>query len=345
MLEHGGQLRRAAAQSGIPLAAWLDVSTGIAPRPYPVAQDIPGACWQRLPEEEDGLEDAARAYYGAAHLLPLPGSQAAIQTLPELRTPRAGHVVAVLQPAYGEYAPAWRAAGHTVRPFRAEALATTVAADEVDAVMLANPNNPDAHRFARADLLAAADRLRARNAWLIVDEAFLDAEANASAHSLATEAGTPGRENLIVLRSMGKFFGLAGLRVGFACGAPDLLAALRERIGPWAVSHPARHVARTALLDHTWQAAQRQHLQREGERLTSYLRQAGFSHPQSTALFCTVATPLAASYHQQLAQLGILARCFDAPSALRFGLPPDEDGWQRLARALAALQPQPETAP
>lgn len=335
MLEHGGQLRSAAAQWNIPLADWLDLSTAIAPRPYPV-NALPDSCWQRLPEEGDGLEAAAQAYYGNDRVLPLPGSQAAIQALPELRPVG---IAAVLDPAYGEYAPAWQRAGHRVQRFAATALAEVSAS--ADVVMLANPNNPDARRFDRAELLTAAQQLRARGGWLIVDEAFADADANTEA-SLAAVAGTSDHENIIVLRSLGKFFGLAGLRVGFALAAPGILAALRERIGPWAVSHPAREIARRALLDHDWQSAQRQQLQHDGTRLETLLQRAGYCDLQGTHLFCTAFTPHAQQQQQYFAQQGILTRCFTEPSALRFGLPPDNAGWQRLESALTSLHPAPE---
>lgn len=335
MLEHGGQLRSAAAQWNIPLADWLDLSTGIAPHPYPVSA-VPDICWQRLPEEDDGLEAAAQAYYRNDRVLPLPGSQAAIQALPELRT---RGIAAVLDPAYGEYAPAWQRAGHTLRRFAAAGLAEV--STSADVVMLANPNNPDARRFCRAELLAAARQLRSRSGWLIVDEAFADADVDSDA-SLAAVAGAAGHENVIVLRSLGKFFGLAGLRVGFALATPEILAALRERIGPWAVSHPAREIARRALLDHDWQGTQRQQLQHAGTRLKTLLQCAGFTTLQGTPLFCTVFTPHANQQQQHLAQQGILTRCFTEPSALRFGLPPDNAGWQRLESALTTLHPAPE---
>ncbi|GAB2181070.1 threonine-phosphate decarboxylase CobD [Denitratisoma sp. agr-D3] len=326
MIEHGGRLRQAAQQWGIAVDQWLDLSTGIAPWPYP-APPIPAECWQRLPEDDDGLLDAARAYYGAPQLLPLAGSQAAILALPRLRpTSR----VAVLDPAYGEYAPAWRAAGHDVSAFAANALAQASA--EADVVMLANPNNPDGIRFHGADLLAVAARLRQRDGWLIVDEAFADADP---ARSLATVAGSEAAPNLIVLRSLGKFFGLAGARVGFAIAHPDLLQALGDAVGPWTLAQPSRLVARAALSDRDWQAAQRQRLATAGQRLTELLRQAGFDRPHGPDLFKTVRHPEAEALYAHCARQGVLLRCFPQWNALRFGLPADEGEWGRLQAVLA----------
>lgn len=328
MLEHGGRIGAAAARWGIPAADWLDLSTGIAPFPYPVPP-VPAECWQRLPEEEDGLEDAARNCYGAAALLALPGSQAAIMGLPRLLRPG---TAAVLAPAYGEYAAAWQAAGHRVAAFAAGGLEAAAATANV--VMLGNPNNPDGIRFSRERLLTAAGTLAQRGGWLVVDEAFADAEPE---QSLAAVAGTGAAANLVVLRSLGKFYGLAGARVGFAIAAPALLARLQDLVGPWAVANPARWAARHALADKDWQAAQRQRLATAAQRLTELLQAAGHGESGGTVLFRRVPTPRAEEISEGLARQGILVRCFAEPAALRFGLPGDEAAWRRLEAALRGV--------
>jgi cobalamin biosynthetic protein CobC len=326
MLEHGGRVRAAAAQWGIPVGEWLDLSTGIAPVGYPVPA-LSADSWRRLPEDEDGLEAAAGVYYGAPHLLALPGSQAAIQALPRLR-PRSA--VAVLAPGYGEHAAAWQAAGHALRPFAADELGAVAEAAEV--VVLVNPNNPTGARFDRAQLLDAARVLHDRGGWLVVDEAFADADP---AQALADVAGGAAAPNLVVLRSLGKFFGLAGARVGFAVAAPPLLKRLAVAVGPWAIAHPAREVARAALADAAWQARQREQLRAASIRLARMIAAAGLGESAGTALFRYVVTPRAEAIFNALARHGILLRRFDAPAALRFGLPGSEAEWQRLAAALA----------
>ena len=214
MLEHGGGLRVAAEQYGIPLSDWLDLSTGINPQGWPVTP-VPGTVWQRLPEADDGLEAAAAAYYGAESLLPVAGSQAAIQALPRLR---ALGRIGVLSPSYAEHAHAWRRAGHQVELLSADRLDTAIA--QLDTLVLAHPNNPTGVRFPVDALLDWRARLAARGGWLVVDEAFMDATPE---DSLAGQTGLPG---LIVLRSLGKFFGLAGARVGFALAEPALLLGI-----------------------------------------------------------------------------------------------------------------------
>lgn len=323
MLEHGGRLRQAARRYGIPLAEWVDLSTGINPQAYPVPPLAP-AVWQRLPETDDGLEAAAAAYYGSPHLLPVAGSQAAIQALPACFSP--GRVL-TLAPTYAEHPHAWRA--HEVRAVSAEGIAAALG--EADILLLVQPNNPDAQRFPRDQLLAWRAELAARGGCLIVDEAFIDADP---ADSLVPLAGRPG---LVVLRSVGKFFGLAGARVGFVFAEPAVLDVLAERLGPWAVSGPARQVTAAALADTVWQAEARRCLARDSRRLASLLDEMGLAGGGGTALFQWRPTPHAPAVHDALAAKGILTRLFEAPAGLRFGLPASESEWARLAAALAKI--------
>lgn len=325
MLEHGGNIAEAARRHGIPPTDWLDLSTGINPRAYPMPA-LPESAWHRLPAWDDGLADLASAHYGAP-ALPVPGSQAAIQALPRLR---AASRVLVLSPTYAEHAEAWRQAGHHVRALDAEALDANL--DEADVVVVANPNNPDAGIIPRRRLLCWHARLASRRGWLIVDEAFADAHPELSVADRAHRAG------LIVLRSLGKFFGLAGLRAGFVLAADRLRDGLTETLGPWAVSGPARFGARAALADVQWQSEARERLGRDTARLAAVLADHDLAPGAGTALFQWVPHRDATAVAEALARQGILVRRFDAPAALRFGLPGEESQWRRLAEALAAVQ-------
>lgn len=320
MLEHGGKLGEAARRWDIPRADWLDLSTGIAPWPYPLPA-LPAEVWQRLPEDADGLDAAAQAYYGTGddneRILMLPGSQAAIQWLPRLLPPGR---VALAAPLYNEHPAAWQAAGHVPVDWDAAA----------EYAVLCNPNNPTGACRPHAAVLARARGLR----LLVVDEAFADADPG---ESLAAVAGAGEHENIVVLRSLGKFFGLAGARVGCAIGAPALLDRLAAALGPWAIAHPARWAAQRALDDRPWQAAQRTRLHAAAVRLAALLDASGLGAPTGTALFQYVVTPRAAELHAALARRGILVRRFDAPAALRFGLPGDADDWQRLTQGLKEI--------
>ena len=324
MLEHGGRLQRAARQYGIAVEDWLDQSTGISPFGWPVG-DIPARAWHRLPEDDDGLDEAAHAYYGTANLLPVAGTQAALQALPWLR---GASRVGVITPGYAEHAHAWRAAGHAVDTLAADALYAEAA--RFDVVVLIHPNNPGADTFERDALLGLHAALAARGGWLVLDEAFIDATPEASL------VASSGRTGLVVLRSVGKFFGLAGARAGFVAAAASLRDALRERLGPWTLTGPTRHVLRCALADRDWQEAVRPRLLAASAALASLLDRHGLADGAGTAFFQWRRTPHAAALHDALARRGVLVRRFDAPSSLRFGLPIDEVAMARLDGALAA---------
>lgn len=322
MLEHGGRLHRAAHRYGIALPDWLDLSTGISPFAWPVPA-IPAQAWHRLPEDDDGLLETARDYYGVANLLPVAGSQAAIQVLPRLR-PRSR--VGVIAPGYAEHAHAWREAGHEVATLPAPELIAQ--AQRFDVIVLIHPNNPGGDTFAREELLALHAGLAARGGWLIVDEAFIDATPERS----IVEASD--RDALVVLRSVGKFFGLAGARAGFVLTSMSLLDAVRERLGPWTLGGPTRHVVRHALADRAWQAQARPRLHTTSARLAALLATHGFAPDAGTAFFQWHRSERAPALHVALARRGILTRLFEQPASLRFGLPADEAAFARLDIAL-----------
>ncbi|MBU6297698.1 MAG: threonine-phosphate decarboxylase [Alphaproteobacteria bacterium] len=322
MLEHGGRLRTAAECYGIPLEQWLDLSTGINPNGWPVPA-LQHDLWSRLPEENDGLNAAAQAYYGTVPLLPVAGSQAAIQALPFLRAPCR---VSVIAPGYAEHADAWMRHGHHVTPVAAEGLDAVVA--QSDVLLLIQPNNPTGSLVPRSQLQAWRAELAARGGWLVVDEAFVDATPEQSLMSVMPQPG------LIILRSLGKFFGLAGLRVGFVSATPALLSALRTRLGPWSIATASRWIATTALCDRGWQMRARHELSPRAARLGALLNDCGLTPSGGTALFQWVRTERARPIHQHLANRAILTRLFETPPSLRFGLPGTDADWHRLQMAL-----------
>lgn len=325
MLEHGGGLRSAATQRGIPLDEWLDLSTGINPHSWPVP-DVPAAIWSRLPEDDDGLERAARLYYNAEAILPVAGSQAAIQALPALRRPCN---VGVLTPGYAEHAHAWQRAGHRVSALAAEAIDAVIS--QLDVLLIINPNNPTGAGFSVEQLLHWHQQLADRGGWLVVDEAFIDVTPEQSLALYSTRTG------LIILRSLGKFFGLAGARLGFVCAQTELLAQLKNLLGPWTVNAPTRWLAKAALADTRWQQATRKRLCNDAVRLYKLLAQHELEPDGGCALFQWVKTPQAISIYENFAASGVLIRLFSNTSSLRFGLPGSESEWQRLALALAKL--------
>lgn len=324
MLEHGGRLRKAVLQYGIAQEDWLDLSSGLAPWPWPIPP-IPLRAWARLPETDDGLEQAACDYYGAAQVLPVPGSQAAIQLLPRLR--RAGKV-GVLSPCYAEHAEAWRRAGYIVREVLEQEVDFFL--DSLDVLVVVNPNNPTGLSLTPQRLLDWHARLAERGGWLVVDEAFMD---NTPHLSLASQANQVG---LIVLRSFGKFFGLAGVRLGFVLAERKLLKLLAEQVGPWAVSGPTRELGQVCLRDSAGHTYQRQRCEDASQRLFRLLEQYGLRPQGGCALFQWLISDHAEQLHEFMAQRGILLRLFVHDSSLRFGLPGTDADWLRLEQALTA---------
>lgn len=326
-IEHGGSLATAEARFGRPADGWVDLSTGINPWPYPLPP-LADAAWTRLPEraDVDRLAATAAACYGApagSSLAVAPGTQALLQLVPRLLRPAPA---AVLEPTYGEHAPSWRLAGHPVT-----AVASLAEADAAGAVhvVVVNPNNPDGRVVPPAALLAAADRLAARGGWLLVDEAFADVVPDAS---VAAAVGRPG---LCVLRSFGKFYGLAGVRLGFALGPAALIRRVDAALGPWATSGPAIAVGQTALADGNWAGAMRDRLRQAAARLDCQLAAGGLTVVGGTPLYRLVRSDRAAEVHARLGAAGILVRAFPTqPDWLRFGLPPTVGAEHRLNAAL-----------
>lgn len=324
MLEHGGRLQRAAQQYGIAVEQWLDLSSGLAPWPWEIPA-IPVRAWARLPETDDGLEAAACTYYGTGQVLPVPGSQAAIQALPRLR--RSGKV-GVLSPCYAEHAEAWRRSGHVVREISETEVDFFL--DSLDVLVVVNPNNPTGRLLPPERLLEWHARLMQRGGWLVVDEAFMDNTPQLSLSSYTDQVG------LIVLRSFGKFFGLAGVRLGFVLAERKLLKLLAEQVGPWAVSGPTRVVGQVCLRDTQGHARQRLRSEEASQRLAEVLERHGFKPHGGCALFQWLIIERAEHLHEFMARRGILLRLFTHNSSLRFGLPADDADWQRLEHAFEA---------
>ncbi len=318
---HGGNLADARRSFPGALEPFLDLSTGINPVPYPVPT-LDDGCFTRLPEAADiaALERIAAAGYGVADpasVVAAPGTQSLIQLLPRL-TPRSR--VAILGPTYGEHARCWLAAGHAVRD-----VATLDEASGHDVVVVCNPNNPDGRRM-------PPDRLRAlaaSAALLVVDEAFADFEPDLSLAPTLPSAG------VVVLRSFGKAYGLAGVRLGFALAGPDRAARLRDAVGPWAVSGSAIAIAAKALADRDWLANAARRLVADTARLDQILIAAGFCLVGGTTLYRLMWHRRAPDIFDRLGRAGILVRRFEHDRGwLRFGIPASTADFDRLQGVL-----------
>jgi cobalamin biosynthesis protein CobC len=327
--EHGGDL--GAARTMFPGAPepFVDLSTGINPNPYPVPP-LSADLFARLPDAAAlaKLATVAVTAYGApsaAHVVPAPGTQLLLPVIAGLVEPGRA---AVLTPTYAEHARAAALAGHSVTEAR-----DIGALGDAQLAILTNPNNPDGRLMASDELIAMAKTLLARGGLLVVDEAFMDVGPKR-----ASLAGEVSLGNIVVLRSFGKFFGLAGLRLGFALAAPPLAQRISSRLGPWAVSGPALAIGAQALADRAWIDTTRSRLADAANRLDAILRDAGLNIVGGTTLFRLGHSRAAKALFEHLGRAGIFVRKFpDHPAWLRFGLPAAEQDWQRLQSAMAAF--------
>jgi cobalamin biosynthetic protein CobC len=320
MPEHGGNLDAAVERFGGELSDWIDLSTGINRQPYPLA-GLPASCWNALPSRSriEVLHHAAQKAYGTqAPILATHGAQAVIQWLPYL-APRGR--ARILNPTYNEYAAVFARSGWEVT--ETSDLDSLAGAD---IAVVVNPNNPDGKRYAPSQLLALLPRV----GRLVVDESFADAVPESS---LARLAGQP---RLLILRSFGKFFGLAGLRLGFVIGSEADVAAVTAKAGPWPVSGAAIEIGQRALLDRAWAEATSARLTRDCVRLDAMAAPLGWTLVGGTPLFRLYETGDADRAQENLARAQIWSRIFPQQKGwLRLGLPGNEAEWARLSAALA----------
>ncbi|MGE0181743.1 MAG: threonine-phosphate decarboxylase CobD [Parvularculaceae bacterium] len=324
-LLHGGALDRMRTAFPDAPEPWIDLSTGINPWPYPDTSVTP-ASLHHLPTNAASLacRKAMTKAFGAPEesLLIAPGSEILIRLLPTVISLRK---ISLLSPTYGDHANVWRGAGVKIIN-TADPLAF---ADEVDAVVICNPNNPDGRTFSPDALDAARRRLAARGGWLIVDEAYCDLDPSLSVASLG------GAEGLLILRSFGKFYGLAGLRLGAIIAPESLRSHIAARLGVWPASGPALEIGARAYADHAWRLSTRKHLGAASRRLDGALVAGGLTVVGGTDLFRFVEAEDAHSLWERLARAGLYVRRFDwSARHLRIGLPPDASAQDRLAAAL-----------
>ena len=330
--DHGGSLEAARALFPAAPAPLVDLSSGINPHAYTLPA-LPAASMTRLPEPPRiaALEAAAARAYGApagANVVAVPGTQAVLSLVAGLRPPGEARILA---PTYSGHAPAARAAGHAV----SEVAAIGDLAGAVLAIIV-NPNNPDGRLTGTGALADLAAAIRAGGGSLVVDEAFMDVAPAGSTLAGAVEAG-----GIVVLRSFGKFYGLAGLRLGFAIADAATADRLRSRLGPWAVSGPALEYGLAAFANDEWREAMRRRLAEEAARLDRAFARYGVTVVGGTSLFRYLRDERAPALFEHLGAAGLFLRRFpERPHHLRCGLPPDDAAFRRLEAALASWQPR-----
>jgi len=308
--DHGGGLDAAISRYGGNREGWLDLSTGINPQPYDVPH-VPMNVWTALPDRAaaQALIDAVRHFWSVPDTLSIcavPGASAAIAHIPLLAP--CGRVT-IPGPTYNEHAASFAANGWQV----------TQEAGPTQASVHVHPNNPDGRLWCPTDL---SGDLR------VVDESFCDVMPDASLIHVTDPDKT------LILKSFGKFWGLAGLRLGFVIGPHHLTTRLTEMLGPWPVSGPAQHIGTAALRDQAWADTTRQRLARDAKRLDHMITGAGADLVGGTTLFRLYKVDNAAAWQSKLARHHIWSRIFPYNGKwLRLGLPP-ANGWDVLKAAL-----------
>lgn len=334
-LNHGGQLQQIAEHYQIPPSDWLDVSTGISPLSFPISQ-IPLTLWQQLPQQNDALIDAAKQYYQCNSVMVTNGSQSIIKAIPELWKGR--HVTAnkVYLPAVGykEHQLAWDKAGYQLCYYHDE-LPALGELTQYSVLVVINPNNPTGQLFNKETLIKYQQVLQEREALLVVDEAFMDVVTPEQSMCSFVD-----NNNILVLRSFGKFFGLAGIRIGFLVASPKWLEVFSDFIGPWQVNGPAQFIAQQALNDVFWHKHQQQKLSvlcvEQEEIIRRALGKELVKELGGTSLFLSVyfhQHNIAIELHHLLCKQGVYSRLTDEQDALRFGIT-NKENFSRLSLAL-----------
>ena len=319
---HGGQLNQVAAQFNIPMDKWLDLSTGIAPFSYPIPE-IPQRIWQDLPTIPNSLIAAAKHYYQADFCWPLAGSQSLIEKLPtlwenkiQLKNASFEKHVYLPKVGYKEHQQAWFKAGYQLHFYQTD-LPSEIEPNSV--VVVINPNNPLTDIFSIKQLSELQQYCNQQHALLIIDEAFADIFS--ADFSFVPHINNDALSNTLVLRSVGKFFGLAGLRVGFVCSNEFWFKLIKQSSGPWAVNGPALFITENALNNTEWHSIQNQRLQLQSKAMQTLIsRYLPIKRIEANALFITVFLDNAANIYQQLCRKALYVRLTDEQDSLRFGI-------------------------
>ncbi|MEP3233864.1 MAG: threonine-phosphate decarboxylase [Hyphomicrobiales bacterium] len=331
---HGGDLKSAMAlarefgfEAGN-LSSWIDLSTGINPRAYPIPE-LDMSLWHGLPTQDlrEKLIGAATTYYRAPssdHVLAASGSALLIQLLPNLFE---GEAVSIVSPTYGDHAAAWQ------RSARACSLIGSADEHHDGNLVLTNPNNPDGRKYSADELLGLAEKQTRAGSWLIVDEAFADlGDGEKPTAALVDEF------NVIILKSIGKFFGLAGVRLGFMVAPPAIIEGMAKQLGSWPVSGPALEIGFQALSNVAWQNETRAFLKAQTDAVLEIFRHASIPVVGGTDLFTLVDQSSKLALFKELLRAKIYVRSFDYNGNwLRVGLPANDDELARLKAVVSGL--------
>ena len=313
---HGGNVYRAARELGLNGSGVLDFSASINPLGMPPAARHAIKAWVgdvlHYPDTQSTrLKEAISECYGLdpAGVIPGNGSTELIYLIPRALQPKK---VVIASPTFSEYERACRLSGAKVehfpllpKEFLPEPDAFMRAMKNADMAFFCNPGNPSGAVLPRQGVLTLASLAKKNNCVLVVDEAFMDF---CPEHSVLGEQG----DHLVVLRSLTKFYALAGLRVGFSHMPKMLMSRIMRYKEPWSVNVLAERAALAVLAETGFVRRSRDYVRRERGLLETKLEALGFVVFPSEANYLLIETSKAVQLVKGLYKRGILVRdCSD----------------------------------
>ena len=317
-IHHGGDIDLAIKKYGGEREDWIDLSTGINGTSYPWQQSIKFEL-RNLPSNKllVNLERAASAAYKVAEnteTAAVSGAQQIISLLPICL--KSYNSVAILGPTYNEYEKAFKSSG-----IKAQTVSEVSKLSSSDIAIIVNPNNPTGKVIAEEIL----DDLSKKVRILIIDESF----------KTFSSRRIQKFENVIQINSLGKFFGLAGVRLGFVSGPSDFIKSVRRMLGPWPISSIAAEIGTIALNDNTWISEMEKILLEGSNVLHKACSTKNWKLVGKTNLFHTYATSSSLEVEKQFAAHYIWIRTFDySETWVRLGIPTSKYEWTRVRQAL-----------
>ncbi len=317
-IQHGGDIDLAIKKYGGQRADWIDLSTGINRTSYPWQENVKVEL-RDLPSNKllRSLEKAASRAYKVAEdkdTAAVQGAQQIISLLPICL--KNYNSVAILGPTYNEYEKAFKSS-----EIKAETVSEVSKLSSSDIAIVVNPNNPTGKVIAEEILNDLSKKVRI----LIIDESF----------KMFSSRRIQKFDNVIQINSLGKFFGLAGVRLGFVSGPSNFIKSVRGMLGPWPVSSIAAEIGKIALNDQAWISQMEKILLEGSDVLHRACNRKNWKLIGKTNLFHTYATSSSLKVEKQFAAHYIWIRTFDySETWVRLGIPTSKYEWTRVRQAL-----------
>ena len=326
MIEHGGNLDKAISFYGGKESEWIDLSTGINPNSYPIPK-LSISDWRSLPTKTEikDLESIIKSKQKiSSEIIMVPGAQMAINFLPFLLKGE-GTEVRILTPTYNEYNYCFTNTG-----FKVNSCQKFNQLFNSDIAIIVNPNNPDGKIYEINELFELSKSVKI----LIVDESFIDSvECDSIVNQLNEDVS-----NIIVIRSFGKFFGLAGLRLGYVFSGKEIIRKFKRFFGPWQISKMSVKIATIAFSDDVWIKKTKNNLNEKANAIDNLMKKINWKITGGTNLFRLYSTSNSDLAQKLLAEKFIWSRKFSySKKWIRLGIPNERD-FKKLKKIVMRLQ-------